>query len=287
MRESECPLCNLILPQTILLEITSTRVVSLSHTRAPLYEPHPPVFSESLSLLCLSSSSFSSQASLPLVSARHACQLFVKRIDKKKKKNKARSFCIPWGVSCDWHWRWASSLLVDSGQCSHTLTFKDRLISSLQVSRQTSLLHRSTVDGGELPNMLQGVNSWPEHDNRKVGRNIWCSNSYGSDLSAHCRCREMASYTNELFILLQTLWFWVPPAATCHLSANTCQYHTAQNTNLRCWILTLFLWFQRHQNVINQGGNPIDLMPDKRAGSWRGMWPGRDVAAYAKSVFSM
>ena len=31
---------------------------------------------------------------------------------------------------------------------------------------------------------------------------------------------------------------------------------------------------------------PIDLMPDKRAGSWRGMWPGRDVAAYAKSVFS-
>ena len=27
-------------------------------------------------------------------------------------------------------------------------------------------------------------------------------------------------------------------------------------------------------------------MPDKRAGSWRGMWPGRDVAAYAKSVFS-
>ena len=30
----------------------------------------------------------------------------------------------------------------------------------------------------------------------------------------------------------------------------------------------------------------IDLMPDKRAGSWRGMWPGRDVAAYAKSVFS-
>ena len=30
-----------------------------------------------------------------------------------------------------------------------------------------------------------------------------------------------------------------------------------------------------------------DLMPDKRAGSWRGMWPGRDVAAYAKSVFSM
>ena len=28
-------------------------------------------------------------------------------------------------------------------------------------------------------------------------------------------------------------------------------------------------------------------MPDKRAGSWRGMWPGRDVAAYAKSVFSM
>ena len=30
----------------------------------------------------------------------------------------------------------------------------------------------------------------------------------------------------------------------------------------------------------------IDLMPDKRAGSWRDMWPGRDVAAYAKSVFS-
>ena len=30
----------------------------------------------------------------------------------------------------------------------------------------------------------------------------------------------------------------------------------------------------------------IDLMPDKRAGSWRGMWPGRDVAVYAKSVFS-
>ena len=28
-------------------------------------------------------------------------------------------------------------------------------------------------------------------------------------------------------------------------------------------------------------------MPDKRAGSWRGIWPGRDVAAYAKSVFSM
>ena len=31
---------------------------------------------------------------------------------------------------------------------------------------------------------------------------------------------------------------------------------------------------------------PIDLMPDMRAGSWLGMWPGRDVAAYAKSVFS-
>ena len=30
----------------------------------------------------------------------------------------------------------------------------------------------------------------------------------------------------------------------------------------------------------------IVLMPDKRARSWRGMWPGRDVAAYAKSVFS-
>ena len=35
-----------------------------------------------------------------------------------------------------------------------------------------------------------------------------------------------------------------------------------------------------------QYANPIDLMPDKRAGSWRGMWPGRDVAVYAKSVFS-
>ena len=31
----------------------------------------------------------------------------------------------------------------------------------------------------------------------------------------------------------------------------------------------------------------IDLMPDKRAGSWRGMWPGRDVVAYAKSVLSI
>ena len=29
----------------------------------------------------------------------------------------------------------------------------------------------------------------------------------------------------------------------------------------------------------------LDLMPDKRAGSWRAMWPGRDVA-YAISVFS-
>ena len=26
-------------------------------------------------------------------------------------------------------------------------------------------------------------------------------------------------------------------------------------------------------------------MRDKRAGSWRGMWPGRGIAAYAKSVF--
>ena len=41
------------------------------------------------------------------------------------------------------------------------------------------------------------------------------------------------------------------------------------------WLTTnFFLWLS------------IDLMPDKRAGSWRGMWPGRDVAAHAKSVFS-
>ena len=30
----------------------------------------------------------------------------------------------------------------------------------------------------------------------------------------------------------------------------------------------------------------IDLMPDKRAGSWRGMRPSRGIAVYAKSVFS-
>ena len=30
----------------------------------------------------------------------------------------------------------------------------------------------------------------------------------------------------------------------------------------------------------------VVLMPDKRPGSWRGMWSGRDVASYAKSVFS-
>ena len=41
------------------------------------------------------------------------------------------------------------------------------------------------------------------------------------------------------------------------------------------------------RRVLLTGRLPIiDLMPDKRAGSWRGMWPGRGVAAYSKSVFS-